>query len=374
MEMLAELQVSTIAQFFCKLAERSQDVFWIRSADFKTQLYINPAYETIWGRTCHSLYQDPSSWVAAVFPEDKKDVLARFAAPPKVGDTYRYEFRIVRPDQEIRWIEDIFFPLLDANHQCFGYAGIAKDVTHAKQHLAQLEEATRFFRLFAEKTRIVFWVRDPKCNRQIYVSPAYEKVWGKSSEALYKNPDSWIDTLLPEDRMSHTAQARIRQFDKEGSDIQYEDRYRIQHPNGNILWIKDTSFPIYDQKNKFIGFAGIAEDITKEKISTTDAFFALGGDSTTLFKLVTKINNSILLKNKIEPFHLNFEITIQKLEKLLIPYLFAKPEKIHPKVHGFTLEGSTPTESAIRQSFFSDCPSDESDDQEENRKFGFSTV
>lgn len=51
---------------------------------------------------------------------------------------------------------------------------------------------------------------------------------------------------------------------KLGKNTSYEYRYRIYTPDKSIRWIKDTSFPIHDEKNKFIGFAGIAEDITKE--------------------------------------------------------------------------------------------------------------
>ncbi len=266
MDMLAELQVTDLAKYFYKLAERSQDVFWIRSVDFKTQLYVSPAYESIWGRTCRSLYQSPESWIASLYPEDKEKILKKLSSLPKIGETYQYDFRIVRPDDQIRWIQDVCFPLFDSNQQCFGYAGIAKDVTYERQHLAELEEATRFLRFFAEKTRIVFWVRDPLCKKQIYVSPAYEKIWGRSSDFLYNNPESWIDTLIPEDRVPHSAKSRLQVLEENGPDFQYEDRYRIQHPNGHTLWIKDTSFPIYDHNNQFIGFAGIAEDITKEKL------------------------------------------------------------------------------------------------------------
>lgn len=132
------------------------------------------------------------------------------------------------------------------------------------QHVAKLEEATRFFHFFAQRVETVFWVRDTRCNKQIYVSPAYEKIWGRSCESLYQNPDLWIDTLIPEDQDPHTADTRLLRLDEKGSDARYENRYRIMRSSGEIAWIKDTSFPIYDEQNTFIGFAGIAEDITTE--------------------------------------------------------------------------------------------------------------
>src|SRR5690606_22249737 len=127
-----------------------------------------------------------------------------------------------------------------------------------------LEQASKFFRFFAEKIHAVFWARDESCNKQLSLSPGYEKVWGRSRESLYANPDSWLDTLHPEDREKASTVARVETHDDMGQDVQYEYRYRIFTPEGEIRWIKDTSFPIQNEDNKFIGFAGIAEDITKE--------------------------------------------------------------------------------------------------------------
>lgn len=258
-----DIKIADLGKFFYKLAEKSRDVFWIRSADFNRQLYINPAYEKIWGRPCKELYDNPTAWIQRVVPEDREEILDTFNQQPKVGDTYVLNFRIVRPDQQIRTIQDTCFPLFDEAGECFGYAGVAKDITHDKQQLAELEEATRFFRFFAEKIQSVFWVRDPKCNKQLYVSPAYEKIWGRDCKTLYNDPESWIETLYEEDRDPHTADMRLKQLEQEGPNFRYEDRYRIVRPDGKIAWIKDVSFAIYDEHEEFIGFAGIAEDVTQ---------------------------------------------------------------------------------------------------------------
>ncbi len=267
MNSLTDSSVINLGKYFYKLAELSQDVFWIRDVDYKTQLYISPAYEKIWGRTCESLYDDSVAWFSTVHPNDRKQVeieINRIKNNPQEGQTNFLEYRIIRPDNDIRRIQEVNFPLYDTNHQFIGFAGIAKDVTQEKLRLAELEQASHFFRFFAEKVHAVFWVRDNSCNKQLYLSPGYEKVWGRSRDSLYENPDSWLDTLHPEDREKASNVARFETLKEMGQDAQYEYRYRIFTPEGDIRWIKDTSFPIQDEKNNFIGFAGIAEDITKE--------------------------------------------------------------------------------------------------------------
>ncbi len=265
---IPELQAENFGKYFLNLAERSQDIFWIRSVDYQTQLYISPAYEHITGRSCRSLYEDPSSWIQHVSPEDKEFVekeIDRFRNQPGLQDSYQLSYRIIRSDQEVRWLQEIGFPLFDHGLRCFGYAGIAKDVTQEKQRISELETASHFFQFFAEKSQSVFWVRDPKCNKQLYVSPAYEKVWGRSCESLYTNPNAWVETLAQEDRQGeHVSSVRLQLLEELGPAINYDSRYQIVRPDGTRLWIKDTSFPIHDQEDHFLGFAGIAEDVTEE--------------------------------------------------------------------------------------------------------------
>lgn len=267
MRPLSDLHISHLGKYFHKLAETSQDVFWVRDADYKTQLYISPAYEKIWGIPGEKLYENSESWFASLMLDDRERVvqeIEHIKLNPRLKHNFSLEYRIVRPDNQIRWIQEIGFPLFDAGQKFLGYAGVAKDITYEKGRVAELEAASRFLKLFAEKTHAVFWAHDPYRKKQIYVSPAYEKIFGRTCESLYQDPVGWINSLVPEDRSQHTDEARVWIHQTQGADAQYENRYRVKHPTGRIVWIKDTSFPIYDQQNQFMGFAGIAEDVTKD--------------------------------------------------------------------------------------------------------------
>lgn len=139
-----EIRALGLAEYFYRLAEQSGDVFWIKSADYKKQIYISPAFESIWGVSCKSLYEDPSLWVSSMLPEDRErlhhDCLNRTAEPLKT-DIFEKKYRIVRPDQSIRFIHDVSFALFDADGKCFGYAGTCRDVSKDMLHKQELEEA-----------------------------------------------------------------------------------------------------------------------------------------------------------------------------------------------------------------------------------------
>lgn len=119
------------------------------------------------------------------------------------------------------------------------------------------------FRL-AEKSCSVFWIRSTDYNQQIYVSPAYETIWGRSCQSLYDHPEKFNDFLFPDDRERLNIAIAARKPEVHPQTI-YQESYRIIRPDGEIRWIKDTSYPIYNRQGEHIGFAGIAEDVTKEK-------------------------------------------------------------------------------------------------------------
>lgn len=246
----------SLGKFFYRLAEKSQDVFWIRDTDYKTVLYLSPAFEKIWGILPEKIFEGEIQWVETVHVHDR----AQFEYDPLK------EYRIVRPDQTIRYIQELSFPLYDEEHHLIGFAGTAKDVTADRQRMVELEEIEYFFKFFTGRIQTVFWARDYLCSKQLYLSPGYEKIWERSNQSLINNPNFWLESVHPDDQEIVSRTQRLRSLTEQGEKTEYELRYRIYTPSGKLKWIKDISFPIQDEKNQFVGFAGIAEDITKEML------------------------------------------------------------------------------------------------------------
>jgi two-component system sensor histidine kinase UhpB len=132
--------LSESEQRFRQIAENIRDVFWLSTTRIEgphfSLLYVSPAYEDLWGRTCESLYRDPRSFLDTIHPEDR----AR-ATEAIVRDRERHldiEFRVVRPDGSIRWIRDRAFPIMDDSGRCYRVAGIVEDITERKAARDQL--------------------------------------------------------------------------------------------------------------------------------------------------------------------------------------------------------------------------------------------
>lgn len=138
-------------------------------------------------------------------------------------------------------------------------AAIIRDISKRKEAEESLRSSEEKFRQLAENIREVFWMLDPEAFRILYVSPAYEQVWGRSRESLYQNPMSWMGAIHPEDR----EQVHMR-FERQIRGEHIDSEYRIRTPGG-LRWIRDQAFPIRDQAGRLIRVAGIAEDITDHK-------------------------------------------------------------------------------------------------------------
>jgi PAS domain S-box-containing protein len=132
-------------------------------------------------------------------------------------------------------------------------------LARVQAELALVSSEARF-REMAENINDVFYNMDAVSHRVRYVSPAYEKLWGRSCQSLYARPGSHIDAVLPEDR---AALALADQLNDQGqsSDV----AYRILSGNGQLRWIRDRSYPVFNADGVLERVVGTACDITDTK-------------------------------------------------------------------------------------------------------------
>lgn len=128
---------------FLQLAEHITDAFWMRSPDMRELHYISPAYERIWGRSAASLYSHPYQWADFTHKEDRARVLAAFVGLTRDAPSLDIEYRIARPDGEIRWVRVRGFQVRDATGELIRLTGIVTDITDQKLLASQALRAQR---------------------------------------------------------------------------------------------------------------------------------------------------------------------------------------------------------------------------------------
>jgi PAS domain S-box-containing protein len=121
-------------------------------------------------------------------------------------------------------------------------------------------EAEERFREMAENIRDVFWVCASSTGKTLYVSPAFQGIWGTPPDALFSAKASWPMAVIEEDREA-LAQAQ----EKLAGTVPYEVEYRIRRPDSTVRWIHDRGFPVPDKAGGPPRMVGVASDITERK-------------------------------------------------------------------------------------------------------------
>lgn len=136
----AEQALRSSEEKFRQLAENIREVFWMILPSRKEVLYVSPAYEQIWERSCENLYENPMAWFEAVHPEDREHSYAEYLRQ-RQGEPVESIYRIHTPSGQEKWIRSRSFPIRDRDGQTIRVAGLAEDITERKRHEAELIQA-----------------------------------------------------------------------------------------------------------------------------------------------------------------------------------------------------------------------------------------
>jgi len=264
---------------FRKFMDTLNEMIWLGSVDGKESIYVNPAFEKIYGRNIEEYRSNPDLWLEAVHPADKEIAVASAIELAERGFS-KSEYRIIKPKGEIVWLKDVKFKVLDAKGKPVQTGGMRLDITQQK-NLDRLQ-------------------RDMKDNLEKEVAERTKQL-NEINLSLNKATDEWQKTFdsvqdmiwLIDDEM------RILRFnqasrDKYGSDIEGKHCWEVVHgtkeplPECPVLqmkkskkresveieingrWKQITVDPVLDQNKNVISAVHIISDITDRKKAEAD--------------------------------------------------------------------------------------------------------
>ncbi len=249
---------------FRNMADTAPVMIWVTGPD-RSFTFVNKTWLTFTGR---NLEQElGNGWVSGVHPEDVGRCSEVFNGAFEARRNFSLECRLRRSDGEYRWILCSGIPRVGPDGEFLGYIGSNIDITDL-----QSEER---FRQLAENLDQVFWMLDLATKKIVYVSPAYERIWGHSISALYRDRTALLQTVHPDDRGRFEAVfAPIKASTVDAT-------YRIIRPDGVVRWIHDRAFVVPNPEGEPYRLAGIAEDITErreleEQLSQANKMEAIG--------------------------------------------------------------------------------------------------
>ncbi len=261
---------------FRQFAEFLPHIIWMTTPDKQRVLYVNPAYEQVFGRTQEDLYSDPRSWLEAIHPEDRERVMKTTLEKEKRGD-YVEEFRIVRSDGSTRWVRDRAVPIHNEQGEIYMHAGIGEDITERKEaeealrrahdELEQrvqertdaLHESREHFRRLVETVNVIPWEADLATWRFTYVGPQAVEILGYPVAAWFED-DFWVNHIHSEDRdyaINFCQEASLHKED-------FEFEYRMLAADGRVIWLRDL-VTVVPGEGGSRNLRGFMLDITKPK-------------------------------------------------------------------------------------------------------------
>jgi PAS domain S-box-containing protein len=176
------------------------------------------------------------------------------------GVPSRFDVQVRTHDSRFIWIDFSLCPAYDARGAITHLVPSGVVIDERKRAEATQQESERRFRQMADSIHEVFWLADTEQGQILYVSPGYERIWGRSIEALYASPRLWMDAIHEDDQqrvqLAHQFSAYMGN---------YELEYRIVRPDGAIRWIHARKFGICDDTGRVYRIAGIAHDVTDRK-------------------------------------------------------------------------------------------------------------
>jgi len=240
------------------LFDRSPQPMWLYDEETLRFLAVNEAAVEQYGYTRAEFLQ---LTIRDIRPPEQLAPLEDILRGPQSS---RHIARLVRHRTKDRTILDV-----DIHSHRVMFEGrqarlvLASNVTGRERALRALRESEAHlqasearFRQLAEHIPSVFYLTDAATRRVLYVSPAYETVWGQPPEALYADPRASLDLVHPDDRARAAAHAASSM--RGPSEIEY----RLLRADGSVRWVNDRSFPVRDAAGRVTSVAGIATDVT----------------------------------------------------------------------------------------------------------------
>ena len=252
-------------QLFRMFGDHSLDLIWIVDPRAQKLLYVNSAYERIWGRPAAPLYENLEHWLDGVHPEDRARVAAAAQHVDAAG-MYKTEYRVIRPDGRLVWIRGRGFPLFEATGRMRYMAGFAEDITLAHTNKA-LESAhrvaqERLERIVATAPGAVhsYCLDTAGHGKFIFASPAIRDLLGVDAATLVERGIDLLDLVHAHDR------AAVAESLRNSADLgsAWLATFRVPHTAAGERCLEAHSMPVRDADGS-VTWHGFLIDITERR-------------------------------------------------------------------------------------------------------------
>lgn len=237
---------------------------WDRDITLNRLVWDDRMYE-LYGVRKENFSEAYEAWSRCVHPDDLERAAMEVAAAEKGEKPFDTEFRIVRPDGEIRWVRAFGKVIRNAVDEPVRMIGINQDITDRKRAEEIVQKNEERFRALVETIPDLVWLKDPDgiflaCNQRF--------------EALYGAPEEKIRGKTDYDFVSKDLADFFRRNDKkalENNRPTINNEWVTFASDGHQELLETIKTPMYDADGQLTGVLGIGRNIT-ERIENEKRF------------------------------------------------------------------------------------------------------
>lgn len=245
---------------FREMTENLGDVYYNYDPVNDRLLYVNDNFARIWGRPLETAYAHPMSYLDGIHPADRP-AAERASARQRRGEFTETEYRVVRPDGGVTWVQDRSRPLMDTQGHVYRIVGTMRDITLRKQAEAALQESRALSRIAGRVGRLGGWTIDA-------VETGWTVTWSDEVCLLHgvlpgfePTVDIALGFFAPEHRP--LIQAAIEACFRERRPFDAE--YEIMRADGRRVVVRVMGEAVTGADGKVVRVQGGLQDVTELK-------------------------------------------------------------------------------------------------------------
>ncbi|WP_286613327.1 PAS domain-containing hybrid sensor histidine kinase/response regulator [Variovorax jilinensis] len=249
---------------FHHLVEATGDVVWITECDPERVVYCSQSFEDIWGYSVEALYREPVLWIQCIHDDDRERIGRTFHAwlSQPMG-RWEAEFRIVRPDGEVRWIHERGVAMVEGDGK-MRVVGASADITRLRLTAAALRESEERFALAVEGSADGIWDWDLQTG-MMFMSERAQSLYGlpPSADALRPRAEWMALVLEPQADVAARRDAIARYVAGESDSLDAEWLFR--QPDGTDRWRRIRGRCLRNAEGKATRLSGSISDVDARK-------------------------------------------------------------------------------------------------------------
>lgn len=220
--------------------------------------YVSNEVTRLTGKSPEEVIENPVLLYEIIYEEDVAWFLEEERKAYEYFTVLNVEVRCRSHKGEIRWLHVVSVPRQAEDGRII-WDGFHVDITERKRSQEEIRQSNERFEMVAKATKDIVWDLNPETN-EIWWNENYYTFFGYEKDGANQLASAWEQHIHPEDK-----ERVISNFSKyfERKEPLWKDEYRFIKKNGEIAYIYDCGYILYDEKGKPYRAVGSMIDITE---------------------------------------------------------------------------------------------------------------